>query len=318
MNSVMRTLIVVSLATALTTSVVACKSAQKTDTQETTQIAVEEKPKQETETTANANDAIIRDIWQAGDLVVTAIQDRPGQMSISLFSGPASDEERAKYFTDGSTEAGTNVFLLRTGDYVTLFDTGVGAKLFEALDNLGIKTEDVTTVLITHMHGDHIGGLLQDDARTFPNATVFVAKPELDSWLALAEKDSTNAGAAKVKSVVAAYGDNLQTFAFGDSPIEAVTAMDASGHTPGHTVYQITADNQSLLIIGDLIHAASLQFALPDECASFDMDPPQAIQARKRIFDFAAQNDLPIAGMHFPFEKVIGKVTQDGEGWKFE
>jgi len=318
MNLMTRTLIFVSLAAALTTSMVGCKSAQKTDgsARETVKTVVEEKPMQKN--ADDAKEATVRDIWQAGDLVVTAIQDRPGQMSMSIFSGPASDEERAKYFTDGSTEAGTNVFLLRTGDYVTLFDTGVGAKLIEALDSLGIKTEDVNTVLITHMHGDHIGGLLHDDTRTFSNAKVFVSKPELESWLALAEKDSANAGAAKVKSVVAAYGDDLQTFAFGDSPIEAVTAIDAVGHTPGHTVYQLTADNKSLLIVGDLIHAASLQFALPDECASFDMDRPQAIQARKRIFDLAAHNDLPIAGMHFPFGKVIGKVTKDSEGWKFE
>ena len=281
-------------------------------------------------TCAQAAETPIREIWQAGDMTVVAIQDLPHEMPVSIFSGPASAEEKAKYFTNGKSEAGVNVFLLLSGGKISLFDTGAGSlfpspgKLPEVLASIGVKPEDVDFILITHMHGDHIGGLLREKARVFTKAKVLVAKPEFDSWIALAEKTSANdnnlgAGTARLaKAAATAYGADIQTFAFGDSPLPGVTAMDASGHTPGHTAYQLTAEGKSLLIIGDLIHSMSLQFPLPDECASFDMDIPKAVAARKRIFALAQEKGMQIAGMHFPFAKVVGTTKKVGNGWKFE
>ncbi|MCL1826251.1 MAG: MBL fold metallo-hydrolase [Betaproteobacteria bacterium] len=271
-----------------------------------------------------AQEALSREIWKAGNMAVTVIQDLPGEMSASIFSGPASEEEKSKYFTNGKAEAGINVFLLRSGDKIALFDSGTGTlfqspgKLLEGLASLNVKPEDVDFVLLTHMHMDHIGGLLQGEKRAFPKAKVLVSKPELESWSALAEKDPSNANAAKVKAMLAAYGADVQPIAFGDVPLPGVTALDASGHTPGHTVYQLTADGKSLFIVGDLIHSMPLQFALPDECASYDMNSPQAISARKRVFALAEQNATPIAGIHFPFASAVGAVEKDGKGWKFK
>jgi len=278
-----------------------------------------------------AGEAPKREIWKAGDMTVmtvTAIQDLPFEMQAAIFNGPASEKEKAKYFTNGKAEAGVNAFLLRAGGKTALFDTGAGSafgspgKLPEALASLGVKPEDVDFILVTHMHMDHIGGLLRDEQRAFPKAKVLVAKPEFDAWMALAEKASKNeviaASAAMSKAVAAAYGADIQTFAFGDAPLPGVTALDAAGHTPGHTAFQLTAGGKSLVIVGDLIHATPLQFALPAECASFDMDPAQAVQARNRIFALAAKHKMQIAGMHFPFAKVVGTVTKDGKGWKFK
>ncbi|MCL2161589.1 MAG: MBL fold metallo-hydrolase [Betaproteobacteria bacterium] len=272
----------------------------------------------------SAQETLSREIWKAGDMAVTVIQDLPGEMQASIFSGPASEQEKLKHFNDGKAEAGINAFLLRTGGKIVLFDSGAGSlmkspgKLPETLASLGVKPEDVDFVLLTHMHMDHIGGLLQEDKRAFPKAKLMVSKPEFDSWLALAEKDPANANAAKVKTVADVYGADIQTFAFGDAPLPGIKALDAVGHTPGHTAYQLTADKKSLLIVGDLIHTMPLQFALPDECASYDMDPPKAILARKRIFEFAEKNGMQIAGMHFPFANAVGTVKKDGKGWKFQ
>ncbi len=273
---------------------------------------------------ASAQETPSREIWKAGDMAVTVIQDLPGEMQASNFSGPASEKERLKYFTNGKAEAGVNAFLLRAGDKTVLFDAGAGAagwapaKLPETLARLGVKPEDIDFVLLTHMHWDHIGGLVQDGKRVFPKAKVLVSKAEFDSWMALAEKDASDKSAALTKAVAAAYGTDIQYIAFGDSLLPGVTALDISGHTPGHTAFQLTADGKNLLLVGDLIHSMPLQFALPDECAAFDMDPPKAVAARKRIFELAAKNGMQIAGVHFPLANAVGTVKKDGKGWKFE
>jgi len=254
-------------------------------------------------------------------MTVTIIQDMPGTMAVELFSGPASEQERLQYFTNGVAEAGFNVFLLRAGGKNVLFDTGLGTmrqtpgRLWELLAGLGSPPEAVDLVLLTHMHGDHIGGLMQGAKKAFPKAKILVAKAELEFWLNLAEKEPGNANAAMVKAIAEAYGADMQLFAYGDTLLPGVTALNAAGHTPGHTVFQLEADGKTLLIIGDLIHSAPLQFALPGECARFDMHVPLAVADRKRFLELAAEKNLHIAGMHLPFPG-IGTVLREGQGYK--
>ena len=265
-----------------------------------------------------------KEIWKAGDITVTAIQDLPGAMSVDIFKGPASDAERRKYFTDGKAEAGFNVFLMRAGGKTVLFDSGNGTtmqtpgNLLRILADLGVSPESVDIVLLTHLHMDHIGGLMQGESRAFPKAKLMVAGPEIDYWLALAKKDPANRNAVQVKAIAAAYGgDLLPPFAFGAEVLPGVTALDAAGHTPGHTVFQVEADGKKLLIIGDLIHSAPLQFALPDECAVYDIDIPAAVASRKRILALATDADTRIAGMHLPFSGD-GVVKKDGPAFALD
>ena len=263
-------------------------------------------------------------IWHSEDMRVYAIQDRPGAMRSSLFSGPASDAERAACFPDGSTPGGVSVFLLDTGSERILFDTGYGdagspakGRLFDLMDSGVLPPESIDYIYLTHMHGDHIGGLLRDGKRVFPASKIVVSKPELDYWTALAQKDPANGSAAKVQEVVAAYeGDVLPPFAFGATLHVNITALDAAGHTPGHTAFRINGVGASLLVIGDLLHAASLQFGYPEECASYDVDRQAAVASRKNILGMAAQEGIPIAGMHIPFP-ASGDVQVKDAGFVF-
>lgn len=258
-----------------------------------------------------------------GAITVTVLQDRANEMDVSLFSGPATPEERQKYMPGGKAPASVNAFLIQSGGKNILVDAGFGTiipgapQLEKHLSAVGLSPADIDIVLLTHLHTDHVGGLLKHKKRAFPKAKVMVSKPELEYWTDLAEKDPANANAALVKTVVAEYGpDVLPPFALGAAVLPGVVSVDASGHTPGHSAFLVESDGKSLLIVGDLVHAAALQFPLPDECASYDMDAPAAVKARKAVLAMAAEKNIPVAGMHIPYPGM-GRVEAEDKGFVF-
>lgn len=262
--------------------------------------------------------------FQVGAITVTVLQDRSHSMDISLFSGPATPEERQKFMPDGKAPASVNAFLVQTGGKNILVDSGFGTiipgapQLEARLASVGVTPESIDLVLLTHMHSDHIGGLLKYKKRAFPKAQIMVSKPELDFWLDKAKNDGGNANAALVKAVVEAYGqDVLPPFALGTADLlPGISSIDAAGHTPGHSVFLLESEGKSLLILGDLIHAAALQFPLPDECASYDMDAAAAVKMRRAVLSLAAAKDAVVAGMHLP-PPAMGKVKAEGDGFGY-
>jgi len=262
----------------------------------------------------------------AQDLRVVALHENPDRtMNAGIFAS-ADPEAVRKYMPDGTAPASMSSFVLFAGEDVVLIDAGQNSEVWSTkLTELGVKPEDVKLILITHFHGDHIGGLLKDSVRRFPSAKVFSATPEYDFWL-LQEGQARGATFARIR---VAYGQDFGKFDFDEevfaNPLVKVKALDASGHTPGHTAFLIEPvqegavqeEQEKLLIIGDLLHAAALQFPVPEACASFDMDQEKAVSARKRILDFAAEHKIPIGGMHLPAPSV-GTVKKEGNGYVFE
>ena len=146
--------------------------------------------------------------------------------------------------------------------------------------------------LDTGEYARHIpGGMLADGIPRFPKAEVYVSETEYNGWTAMPEKQKLSA-----IGPLEAYGDRLHLFSEEDSLPCGVKQIPAYGHTPGHTVYQ----TGNLLIVGDIMHGATLQSAHPEICADFDMDKPAAIESRVKILDYARKNSLVMAGMHFP------------------
>lgn len=230
---------------------------------------------------------------ELGDVKVTWIQDRAATQSTSLFpQAPALLIDSLDL--RGGIPSSMSVFLVESKGMRILFDTGLGGKdsrLLHLLSLMGLTPADIGFIYLTHLHGDHIGGLMQGGRAVFPTAQVFVAKQEFRGWMRMpAEKK------AQVEKMAKAYRLNLHFFDFGDYLPGDVKTIDASGHTPGHTAFRVG----DLLIAGDIIHGAALQLADLDLCPTYDMEPAEARAARKRILQYARMNNLVVAGMHLP------------------
>lgn len=247
---------------------------------------------QEKETTVRESSTM--ETIQVGSVNVTWIQDNAGDrpMARSLFPDAGDALIDSLSLRDGVPST-VSVFVVKTDSVVILFDTGLGAadsRLQAGLKSLGMEPSDVRYLYLTHMHGDHIGGMLTAEGEVvFPNAEVYVSKPEHDYWMTA----SSNPRAAKT---LEAYRNKLHLFAFGDTLPGGVAAMEAVGHTPGHTVFQVGR----LLVVGDLFHGLALQLAHPEICATYDMDKEKAVETRKRFIRYAQENELTMAGMHLP------------------
>ena len=230
---------------------------------------------------------------------VTWIQDNESEKlnPISLF-GDVSDSLVESLNMPEGIPASVSTFLLQVDGKNILFDAGLGAfggKMLSRLAALGINADNIDIVYLTHFHVDHIAGLVEKDAagidtKAFKNASIYAGKVEYDAWMEHIPKNDLQ------KMVMELYRDSLHLFAFGDSLPHGVLAIDAIGHTPGHTAFQVS----NLLIIGDLMHGYALQKDHPEINSNYDMDKEKSIESRKRIMQYAKDNKLLMAGMHLP------------------
>ena len=193
-----------------------------------------------------------------------------------------------------------STFLMEKKDsYVMLFDTGNGApdsRLMDGLAQMGLSPADVRYLYLTHFHGDHIGGMMRADTVVFPNAEVYASKVEYDAWMQMPDEQK-----ALVVKTMEAYKNRLHLFQFGDTLPGGVVALEAVGHTPGHTVFQAG----KILVVGDLMHGVALQKEHPEFCASYDRDKEASVATRKRILKYVRDNGLTMAGMHFLAPGII-------------
>ena len=260
-----------------------------------------------------------------------------GAFEVSLLSEGQSDGSGAnligadeaimkKYAPGGTYPTAVNAFLVRTPDHFVLVDAGFGRELFTNLKKLGAEPEQISVVLLTHMHGDHIGGLLADDKAAFPKAKVYLARQERDYWaseeIMNTFPEDRRGGFKNAQKVLAAYGDAVQTFdpgELGSSPeilLPGIGAIAAFGHTPGHTLFMVESEGAKLLIWGDLTHAMAVQMPEPGVAMTYDVDPQMAVASRLAVLKYASDEKIPVAGMHVPYAG-IGTVASAPTGYTF-
>lgn len=215
--------------------------------------------------------------------------------------------------------------LVNTGDDLVLFDTGNGeggreGGVGQMLANLrasGYAPEDVTVVVITHMHPDHIGGLTEAGAPTFPDARYVTGQVEYDFWTSADRVGTPAEGLHQaVMASVAPLAEQMSFVGDGDAPVSGITAMAAFGHTPGHMVYRLDSDDRSLVLIADTANHFVLSVQRPDWEVRFDADKAAAAQTRRNVLGMIAADRLPFIGYHMPFPSV-GFLEPLGEGFRF-
>ena len=238
--------------------------------------------------------------------------EREGNASII----PGADEALLRrYIPSTGFKHSTNAFLIKTPNQNILVDTAFGGAIFDKMKNLGVGPEQVDAVLITHLHGDHIGGLQKDGKALLPKAKIYLAAREHEHFT----KNQVNQGAV---AALAPYGSSVITFepsALGGALKEilpGISPIANYGHTPGHTVFLVENGGARLIIGGDFLHIALVQFPNPDISATYDMDQKAAAASRRQIQDYAAKNRIPLGGMHIVYPGV-GTVEADGTGFKF-
>jgi glyoxylase-like metal-dependent hydrolase (beta-lactamase superfamily II) len=268
-----------------------------------------------------------------GSFEITALNDGTINcpMDKLLLNAKPGEVEKAfsQSFLKLPVETSVNQFLINTTTKLVLVDTGAGSlygpTLGHMVDNLraaGYRPEEVDAILITHLHGDHIGGLVHDGKMVFPNATIYMDQKEVSYWLNESKEagapDSAKPNFRTARVTLGPYlaANKMKPFS-GDTVIfPGIKAVEAPGHSPGHAVYVIESDGQKLLLWGDLIHAAAVQFADPGVAIQWDSDPKQAVATREKTLADAAKKGYWIAGAHLPFP-AFGHVRAEGKGYVY-
>lgn len=229
-----------------------------------------------------------------------------------IFGMNVSPEEFAEVSRQNFIPADKSQFfftptVVRTGSDVVLFDTGLSAAgTTAALKAAGIMPEDVTVVVITHMHGDHVGGMTgEDGSLTYANARYVTGQAEFDHW----NGTDNETFAGKVKP----FAERFEFIGDGASVASGITGMAAFGHTPGHMAYMVESGGEQLLLIADAANHYVWSLAYPDWEVRFDIDKAAAAATRKKLLGMAAADRIPLIGYHMPFPGM-GFVDTRGEG----
>lgn len=268
-----------------------------------------------------------------GEFEVTALSDGTVQLPVDkLLSNTTAakvDQALARNGLHSPLDTSVNAYLINTGDKLVLVDTGAASlfgptlgKLLANLKAAGYQPEQVDEIYLTHLHPDHVGGLIAGENMVFPNAIVRADRHDADFWLsqpnldkAPADKKSFFQGAMASLNPYVKAG-KFKPFDGNTDLLPGIHAMAAPGHTPGHTVYRVDSKGQTLMLWGDLMHVAAVQFPHPEVTIAFDSDTKSAAKQRLQAYAEAAKSGYLVAGAHLSFPG-IGRLQHQGKRYLF-
>lgn len=267
--------------------------------------------------------------FTVGDFEVTTFLDGAVQMPgpHPIFGENVTAEDVAglaaeNFLPADKMEIGFTVTLVNTGSELVLFDTGNGdtgrrpnaGRLVDRMAEAGVTPEQIDVVVITHFHGDHIGGLTEGDAPVFPNARYVTGAAEYDFWSDedLLFDDSMQGRAQLVQRKVVPLAEKFTFIEPGAGVVSGIEAVDAAGHTPGHMAYHVEGGNGRLMIIADTSNHYVMSMQRPEWHVRFDMDKGAAVAARKAVLGQVAADRIPFVGYHMPTPSVGYLEALDG------
>lgn len=268
-----------------------------------------------------------------GDFEITAVSDgtvglHPTQL-LTNTTKKKVETALGRVFLAEPVETSVNGYLVNTGSKLVLIDAGAGSlfgptlgRFVANLKAAGYQPEQVDEIYITHMHADHVGGLAADGKPVFPNAVVRADQHDADYWLSQKNLDAAPEDAKGFfKGAMAsinpyASAGRFQPFNGNTDLVPGVKAIANYGHTKGHTVYLVESKGEKLLLWGDLMHVAAVQFADPSVTIRFDTDAKAALAQRRKVFADAAKQGYWVAGAHLAFPG-IGHLRRDAAGYTF-
>jgi glyoxylase-like metal-dependent hydrolase (beta-lactamase superfamily II) len=276
--------------------------------------------------------------FKLGDFEITNILDAgamiDGPWPIVGEDQPNAEVERLmreNLLPEAKFQPGFTPTLVNTGKGLVVFDTGNGANGFvsrpaggwlaEKLGPAGFAPEQIDVVVLTHGHPDHIGGLMEQGEPLFPNARYVMGQVEYDFWSA-EDRLSAPAESNEYKSAqlfeanVVPLAERISLIAPDGEVVPGIRAVKAYGHTPSHLAFHVESRGKRLLVWGDCAHHEVASLARPDWHAFFDMDKQAGAATRKRIYDMAAAEGIPVAGYHTTFPS-LGFVERRGAGYRW-
>jgi glyoxylase-like metal-dependent hydrolase (beta-lactamase superfamily II) len=269
--------------------------------------------------------------FMLGNFEVTALSDGTVDLPVDqLLHEPAQKTVAALHaaFQKAPLQVSDNAYLVNTGKRLVLVDTGAGdlfgptlGKLMSNLKASGYQPEQVDDIFLTHMHPDHVGGLVKNHVVQFPNAVVHADRFEAAYWLSQKNLDSAaDASKGFFEEAMASVDPYVQAGKFrpfdgGVELVPGVRSYPSFGHTAGHTSYVIESEGKTLLLLGDLIHVPAVQLDHPNVTIAFDTDPEEAAASRTKVFNQAARERTLVAAAHLPFPgighlRATGKIYQ--------
>ncbi len=268
-----------------------------------------------------------------GDFEITALSDGTVALPVNKLltnTTPAKvDAALARQGLKSPLETSVNGYLINTGAKLVLVDTGAaglfGPTLGKLMGNLkaaGYQPEQVDEIYITHLHPDHVGGLMAGGQRAFPNAVVRAEKADTDFWLSQANLDKAPADSKGFfQGAMASLNPYVQAgrfkpFSGNTDLVPGIKAIASHGHTAGHSVYVVESKGEKLVLWGDLMHVAAVQFADPAVTIQFDSNSRAAAVERKKAYAEAARQGYLVAGAHLSFPG-IGRLRADGKGYQW-